>query len=51
VPFLQPVFSTVPLGASHWLTILPFAFVAPVAAEVTKVFLRRRYAKWLEESA
>jgi len=51
VPFLQPVFSTVPLGASHWLSILPFAFVAPAAAEITKIFLRRRYVKWLEESA
>lgn len=51
VPFLQPVFSTVPLGVSHWLSILPLAFVAPVAAEITKIFLRRRYVKWLEESA
>lgn len=42
VPFLQPFFSTVPLRLSDWLIMLPFMFVAPIAAEVTKIFLRRQ---------
>ncbi len=42
VPFLQPFFGTIPLSWGDWLMLLPFVFIAPVAAEVTKLFLRRR---------
>ncbi|MBN1991573.1 MAG: cation-translocating P-type ATPase [Anaerolineae bacterium] len=42
VPFLQPFFSTVPLSLGDWLVILPFMFIAPITAEVTKFFLRRK---------
>jgi Ca2+-transporting ATPase len=44
VPFLQPVFDTVPLGLSDWLVMLPFILMASIAAEITKLFLRRRAA-------
>jgi Ca2+-transporting ATPase len=42
VPFLQPVFDTVPLGLSDWLVMLPFMLVASIAAEITKLYLRRK---------
>jgi Ca2+-transporting ATPase len=41
VPFLTPFFDTVPLGLNDWLTVIPFALMAPVAAEIVKVFLRK----------
>ncbi len=42
VPFLQPVFDTVPLGTNDWLLMLPFFFASPIAMEVIKLFHRRR---------
>jgi Ca2+-transporting ATPase len=42
VPFLQPFFKTVGLTLNDWVIMLPFMFVAPIAAEVTKYFLRQR---------
>ena len=42
VPFLLPVFNTVPLNVSQWLRLLPFTALAAVAAEITKIFLRRQ---------
>ena len=42
VPFLRPFFDTVPLGVSEWVVIIPFMFMAPIAAEIVKVFLRKR---------
>jgi Ca2+-transporting ATPase len=42
VPFLQPVFSTVPLGWEHWQYLLPLLFVPAIAAEITKWFISRR---------
>ncbi len=42
VPFLQPFFGTVPLGLDDWMEIWPCFLVAPIAAELTKVYLRRR---------
>ncbi len=44
VPFLQPFFGTVPLGLGDWLFMWPFFLFAPIAAELTKVYLRRRSA-------
>ena len=42
VPFLQFIFGTVPLPLSDWLWVLPFALMATVAAELTKIYLRAR---------
>ena len=41
VPFLQPVFDTVPLGLNDWLLMLPFFFASPAAMELLKLFVRR----------
>ena len=43
-PFLQPFFNTAPLGLNDWLMMAPFMLVAPLAAEITKMFLRQRSA-------
>ena len=42
VPFLQPVFSTVPLTWDQWQYILPLLFVPAIAAELTKWFVSRK---------
>jgi len=42
LPFLQPVFSTVPLNGQHWLTLLPFTLLPSAAAEIAKFFMRRQ---------
>ena len=42
VPFLRPFFSTTFLGVTDWLIMLPFILMAPIAAEIVKIFLRRR---------
>jgi Ca2+-transporting ATPase len=42
VPFLRPFFGTTFLGLNDWLIMLPFILMAPVAAEIVKVFLRKR---------
>jgi Ca2+-transporting ATPase len=36
IPFLQPVFSTVPLTWEQWQYLLPLLFVPALAAEITK---------------
>ncbi len=41
VPFLQPLFSTVPLGLREWSAVLPLTLIPSVAAELTKLVLRR----------
>ena len=41
VPFLQPIFNTAALGFEQWLEILPLVLVPSIAAEVTKIFLRK----------
>ena len=51
LPFLQPFVDTVSLSASDWLMMLPFMFVAPTAAEIVKVFLRRKAARMAEAPA
>ncbi len=45
VPFLQPFFSTVSLPLHEWLPILPLATLASIAAEITKLCLKRRQCK------
>jgi Ca2+-transporting ATPase len=44
IPFMRPFFSTVPLGVMDWIIMIPFMLAASVAAEITKVFLRRKVA-------
>jgi Ca2+-transporting ATPase len=43
VPFLQGAFDTTGLTAWHWVVLMPLNFLPAVAAELTKLFLRRRY--------
>jgi Ca2+-transporting ATPase len=45
VPFLQPFFDTVPLSLGDWLRLIPFILMASIAAEITKVFIRRKASK------
>jgi P-type Ca2+ transporter type 2C len=45
VPFLNVIFGTVPLALVDWVWIVPFAVLASVAAEVTKIYLRARAKK------
>ena len=45
VPFLQPFFDTVSLSLGDWLRLIPFILMASVAAEITKVFIRRKASK------
>lgn len=42
VPFVRPVFDTAAIGAIDWLQLLPFTLLASIAAEITKIGLRRR---------
>ncbi|MBN1315098.1 MAG: cation-translocating P-type ATPase [Anaerolineales bacterium] len=41
IPFLQTLFSTIPLGWYEWLVISPLILIPSVAAELTKLVLRR----------
>jgi Ca2+-transporting ATPase len=41
VPFLQPIFDTVPLAWEQWRIILPLIFVPALVAEISKQFLVR----------
>lgn len=36
VPFLQPIFNTVPLGWTEWQIVLPLLFVPAIVAELSK---------------
>jgi Ca2+-transporting ATPase len=42
VPGLQGIFNTTTLGWRPWSVVLPLLLVPSIAAEITKVFLRRR---------
>lgn len=42
VPFLQPVFNTVPLGWREWRVVLPLLFIPAIVAELTKMILGPR---------
>ena len=42
VPFFQSIFGTAPLPLDDWLTMIPFILAAPIAAELTKLFVRWR---------
>jgi Ca2+-transporting ATPase len=45
VPFLQPFVDTVPLSLVDWVEMIPFMFIAPTAAEIVKIYLRRRTSR------
>ena len=42
VPFLRPIFNTMPLGMQEWTVVLPLIFVPAIAAEMTKAVVRLR---------
>ncbi len=42
VPFLQPIFNTVPLGWREWRVVLPLLLVPAIVAELTKVIVAPR---------
>ncbi len=42
VPFLQPLFSVVPLNILEWEVALPLIFLPSIAAELTKFYFRSR---------
>jgi Ca2+-transporting ATPase len=42
IPFLQPVFSTTPLGVREWTVVLPLLLMPSIAAEITKAVVRWR---------
>jgi Ca2+-transporting ATPase len=42
LPFLQPVFSTMPLGVREWSIVLPLLLAPSIAAEITKAVVRWR---------
>jgi Ca2+-transporting ATPase len=42
MPFLQPFVDTFPLSLLDWVEMVPFMFIAPTAAEIVKIYLRRR---------
>jgi len=41
VPFLRPFFGTSFLGLTDWVEMIPFMLMAPVAAELVKIYLRK----------
>ena len=45
VPFMNPIFNTLPLGWEQWLYILPLILIPSVAAEVTKFFIQKKMKK------
>jgi Ca2+-transporting ATPase len=42
IPFLQPIFNTVPLGWREWRVVLPLLFVPAIVAELTKMIIAPR---------
>jgi Ca2+-transporting ATPase len=42
IPFLQPIFDTVPLGLREWQVVLPLLLLPGIAAEVNKAIVRSR---------
>ena len=40
IPFLNPIFNTMPLTLIDWLEIVPLMLIPSLAAEITKYFLR-----------
>jgi len=51
VPFLQPIFNTVPLTFVHWEVLLPLLLIPSIVAELSKWFSTRQYQKKIAASA
>ena len=51
VPILQPFFDTTPLSLEDWLHAIPFILMASVAAEITKVYIRKKAEKIAQAAA
>jgi P-type Ca2+ transporter type 2C len=51
VPFFNPIFNTTPLGLQQWLQILPLVLIPSIAAELTKIYLRKIMNKQRKEHA
>jgi Ca2+-transporting ATPase len=51
VPFLQPIFNTAPLRIGHWLEVLPLVLIPSIAAEVTKIYIRKLMKKEQQKAA
>lgn len=45
IPFLRPIFDTVPLDLYQWSIVLPLLFVPALTAEITKWAMRRRMSR------
>ena len=45
VPFLNPIFQTVPLGLPQWELILPLLLIPSIVAEITKAVLNKNAEK------
>ncbi len=45
LPFLNPIFDTVPLGLSQWMVVGPLLFLPAVVAEMTKWVISHRSAQ------
>ena len=45
LPFLSPVFDTIPLTLNDWLRMVPFMLIAPTVAELVKASFRWRTAR------
>jgi len=41
VPFLRPIFDTVPLGWAQWRIVGPLLLVPAVSAEITRIIMQR----------
>jgi len=50
IPFLRPIFDTVPLGAREWTVVLPLLLVPGIAAEITKAVVRLRTRRGTTEA-
>ena len=51
IPFMNPIFNTLPLGWEQWLYILPLVLIPSVAAEVTKFFIQKKMKKDMQAKA
>jgi Ca2+-transporting ATPase len=51
LPFLQPIFNTVPLGVKEWTVVMPLLLIPGVAAEITKAVMRMRARERLSVAA
>ena len=43
IPFLNPIFSTFPLGLAEWFIILPLALIPLVLGEITKLISSKKH--------